>query len=124
VRLHQARWRLTIEADWGWIHSGNLKTTVRNPGPRDARIEDLYLVVRSSEMGTRPVKIAHMISQGKTSLPKRIASGDPAYFDIMLDLLNLRLKQLGFEGLCRITPVVKDGLGKAYKGSAVAHQIP
>jgi hypothetical protein len=122
VGRYRGRWRLTVEADWGWIHPGNLRITVRNPGPRDARIENLYLVVRSPELGTHTLRIANLTYQGKASLPQRIAAGAPAHFDMPLSLLDMRLKEVGDEGLCRITPVVEDGLGKAYRGSAVPYE--
>jgi hypothetical protein len=127
VTLIQGRPRLTIEGDWGVSLSRNMKLTVRNPGPRDATIQDLYLRVRSHKLGTQTVRIANHLTyegKGEGGLPRRIASGDPAEFNVMLGLLDIALRDRGYEGSCGITPVVEDGLGKAYKGSAVTYNIP
>jgi len=126
VGLQRDRPRLTIESDWGVSLSGNLRITVRNPGPRDATMDDLYLKVRSFKLGTQTVRIAHLTYEGKGEggLRRRIASGDRVHFNLMLHLLDKVLKQRGYEGSCGVTPVVKDGLSKAYKGPSVTYTIP
>jgi hypothetical protein len=125
VGLQRDRPRLTVESDWGVSLSGNLRITVRNPGPREATMDDLYLKVRSYKLGTQTVRIDHLTYEGKGEggLRRRIASGDRTHFNLMLDLLNIVLKQRGYEGSCGVTPVVKDGLGKAYKGLSVTYII-
>jgi hypothetical protein len=89
-------------------------------------MEDLYLRVRSHQLGTQTVRIAHLTFEGlgEGGLGRRIASGDRARFNLLLDLLDIRLKQRGYEGPCGVKPVVKDGLGNAYLGAQVAHTIP
>ncbi len=124
VGWYRGRPRLTIEADWGKILPGNLGLTVRNRGPKEARIERLYLMVHSSKLGSRSVKIVGLPYIDKRDIPKWIASGEPAYFNVMLDLLDLRLKVVGYEGRCRITPVVEDGLDNVYEGASVVHHVP
>jgi hypothetical protein len=121
---HRERPRLTIEADWGKITLGNLGLTVRNRGPKDARMERLYLMVHSSKLGSRSVQIVGLPYIEKKDIPKWIASGEPAYFNVVLDLLDLRLRVVGYEGRCRITPVVEDGFGNVYKGASVGHDVP
>jgi hypothetical protein len=89
-------------------------------------MEDLYLRVRSPTLGMQTVRIAHLTFEGsgQGGLDRRIASGDRAHFNLMMDLLNIRLKQCGYEGSCGVTPVVRDGLGNAYLGAQVTHTIP
>ena len=125
VRLQRDRPRLTIESDWGVSRSGNLRITVRNPGPRDAAMEDLYLKVRSHRLGTQTVRIPQLTYEGRGvgGLRRRITSGDRAHFNLMLGLLDIVLKERGYEGICGVTPVVKDGLGKAYKGPSITYTI-
>lgn len=124
VGWHRERPRLTIEADWGKLLPNNLVLTVRNRGPKEARIERLYLMVHSSKLGSRALKIVGLPYIEKNDIPKRIASGEPAYFNVMLDLLDLRLKVVGYEGRCRLTPVVEDSSDNVYKGASVVHDVP
>ena len=122
LNWYRERPRLTVDADWGLSTPGTLILTVRNPSPRSARIERLYLVVYSARHGTRTISVPPLFFQTET-LPKWIASGEPARFFAALQLLERRLENYGYEGSCRITPVVEDGLGNAYKGSPVAYDI-
>ena len=67
LNLQGGRPRLTVEGDWGVSLKGNLRITVRNPGPQAATIEDLYLKVRSPIMGTQTVRLTNLSYEGKVT---------------------------------------------------------
>jgi hypothetical protein len=118
--------RLTVESDAGVILPGNMKITVRNPGPREATIQDLHLQVRSHKLGPQTVELANLVYEGKGNkgLPRRIRSGKSANFNLMLGLLDPVLRERGYEGSCGLRPIVEDGLGNRYKGASVPYNIP
>lgn len=113
-RRHQERPRLDLEADLVADNPVTLGITVWNSGPRDAKIERLYLMVRCDKCVVR-LDLPGMPFVDKSALPQWVASGEPAYFYVGLEFLELRLMALGCERRCHVTPTVTDDLGNRYE---------
>ena len=114
-RRHQERPRLDLEADLVADNPVTLGLTVWNSGPRDARIVRLYLTVRCDKCVVGEMDLPGLPFIDKSALPQSVASGEPAYFYVGLEFLELRLMALGCEGRCHVTPTVTDDLGNRYK---------
>jgi hypothetical protein len=96
--------------------------TVVNMGQVEATIEFLWVVVKRKGVSqTTELALHKRVTKG-AGIPKRILPGERASYEYSFRNLILEFKWKGYEeGLYLLTPVVEDGRGNRYKGTAIRH---